>query len=160
MLSIRPAAEHDIPLIQNTAQGVWYRAYRFFITQEQLDYMFDKMYSTEALLEQMHSGHTFLLACNNNQPMAFASYTIADDTIKVPKLYVQHDLRRTGAGTALLDAVCAIGRVANCHTLQLNVNRYNSAQHFYMKYGMSVTEIVDIPYHTFVLNDYIMRKAL
>ena len=44
--------------------------------------------------------------------------------------------------------------------LELNVNRANPALGFYTKLGFEISETVDIPYYQFILNDYVMRKAI
>jgi hypothetical protein len=57
-----------IPIIQHIAKITWAIAYKEIISNEQLDYMLDKMYSTESLQNQIQvQGHQFILANLLNQ---------------------------------------------------------------------------------------------
>jgi len=44
--------------------------------------------------------------------------------------------------------------------VELNVNRRNPAYYFYLKSGFKVHQEINIPYHAYVLDDYIMRKTI
>ena len=61
-LVIAPASESDIPEIRLMARETFYPTYRDILSPEQLDYMYEWMYSAESLSRQMHSGHRFFIA--------------------------------------------------------------------------------------------------
>lgn len=61
-LVIAPASESDIPEIRLIARETFYPTYRDILSPEQLDYMYEWMYSAESLSRQMHSGHRFFIA--------------------------------------------------------------------------------------------------
>jgi GNAT superfamily N-acetyltransferase len=65
-----------------------------------------------------------------------------------------------GTGKELINYISASAKKLGGNTLELNVNRGNNAQNFYLKSGFSIFQTVDIPYHQFVLNDYVMRKTI
>ena len=53
MFTIRKATSFDIDLIHEMAQNVFPATYGEILTQEQLDYMMEWMYSTESLRKQI-----------------------------------------------------------------------------------------------------------
>ncbi|WP_225975194.1 hypothetical protein [Anseongella ginsenosidimutans] len=67
---IREGAAGDIPLIRELAGRTWWPAYREILAGEQIRYMLDRLYSENALQEQMERGHCFLLAYKSDRPWA------------------------------------------------------------------------------------------
>ena len=59
---ITPATEADIPLLREMARATFYPTYRTILSPEQLDYMYDWMYSETSLQDQMREGHRFFIA--------------------------------------------------------------------------------------------------
>ena len=60
-MQIRIATLLDIPLINELAQKVWRVYYKDIISEEQIEYMLEKMYSSAALHNQMQiEKHCFL----------------------------------------------------------------------------------------------------
>jgi len=158
---IREASLADIALIHQLAAATWWHTYESFISGEQLDFMFDKMYSEDGLKEQLENGHVFLIATINGEAMGFASYLMADERrVKIPKLYVLPTAQGKGIGAALIDDIGKRAMQAGRNVLQLNVNRENKAQHFYAKLGFEIAAVVDIPYDKFILNDFVLEKVL
>jgi hypothetical protein len=49
MLSIQKASVEDIPLIRELCFKIWPQTYAAIISQEQIDYMLEMMYSEESL---------------------------------------------------------------------------------------------------------------
>ncbi len=161
-LHIREAGVHDIAIIREIANITWPDAYGTYISQAQLDYMLDMMYSDASLIEQINKGHQFYIAEHNNTAVGFASVSQeADNACKLNKLYVLPTAQKTGAGKALLQKSIdyAISHAANC--LYLQVNKQNNAQHFYSKHGFTVREasILEIG-GGYIMDDYIMELAL
>ncbi|GAB3820693.1 hypothetical protein GCM10028895_21400 [Pontibacter rugosus] len=60
-LTIRQADAAEIPLIKQLAEATWGPTYQSILSKEQLEFMFDTIYSEEALAQQMADGQTFLL---------------------------------------------------------------------------------------------------
>ena len=160
---IRIATEIDIPLISELAEKTWWPSYSQIISDEQISFMLQDMYSTESLLEQMKSGIEFLMAERENIGIGFAAYSLVDSdnqVYKLHKLYVLPSEQGLGTGKKLIDQVADSAKLKGGKTLELNVNRGNPAQHFYKKTGFDIYQTADINYHHFVLNDYVMRKEL
>lgn len=162
MISINIAQASDLEIIHQLAQQIWPIAYKGVITDEQIDFMLQQSYTTEALLTQIKEGHTFLILKDGNLPKGFASFSATPqlEVYKLQKLYIHQSLQGRGAGKLLINEVEKQVKQLGANQLILNVNRGNKAQYFYAKLGYHITETVDIPYFTYVLNDYIMAKNL
>jgi diamine N-acetyltransferase len=162
--NIRTATSSDIPTIKALAEATWEPTYKNILSKEQIDYMFDVIYSSEALLKQMQDGQTFMILYDaHKKPLGFASYSIKDVNEKIYKLnkiYLLPDSQGKGLGKMLLfDAENEIRRLGG-NILDLNVNKYNNAKTFYEACGYQVHHEEDIPIGPYWMNDYIMRKQL
>lgn len=163
-LRIVHAHTADIPLIQELTMTVWPQTYQHILTREQIEYMLQMMYSTEALQQQMREGQQFLVAWLEDLPLGFASYgpSEMEGEYKLHKLYVRTDVQKTGAGKALLWFVMEEVKQRNGHHLVLQVNRQNeNAIGFYQHMGFRIEHQYDIPIgNGFYMNDYIMGIVL
>lgn len=160
---IRKAAKSDISAISELAEKIWWPSYRNIISDEQISFMLNDMYSAESLKEQMNSGIEFLIVEKENLPVAFAGYSLTNaenQVYKLHKLYVLPTEQGRGTGRKLIEQVSSLATAKGGKILELNVNRGNPAHHFYSKIGFDIYQTVDINYHHFVLNDYVMRKKL
>ncbi len=159
-IKIHPAQQVDIPAVQEIVQITWPATYLKIIGQEQLDYMLQLFYSTEALLHQMKQGHKFIIAKQGNLILAFAAYNQEEEKVwKLQKLYALPNTQGKGIGKMLVDYI--IHDLKNNHAvwLKLNVNRHNSAKIFYEKLGFKVVSEEDIEIgNGYFMNDYVMQK--
>lgn len=162
IITIRSAFTNEIPVIRDLAHRIWPDAYLEIIGQEQIDYMLDMMYSPASLEKQMLDGANFLLACEGNDPVGFASYgEIEPGIMKLHKLYVLPSQQGKGTGRKLVDHILETIIPTGTRALQLQVNRNNKAQRFYEKLGFKVIMEfrLDIGKGYF-MDDYIMEKKL
>ncbi|HEY0897857.1 MAG TPA: GNAT family N-acetyltransferase, partial [Sphingobacteriaceae bacterium] len=146
------------------AEAIWWPTYQPILSSEQISFMLEKMYSEEALADQMLvEGMNFLIVEQENQPVGFAAYSLTDtenQVYKIHKLYVLPDQQGKGTGRMLINYMATVAGTEGGKILELNVNRGNPAFNFYKKIGFTVHQEVDIPYYQFVLNDYILRKPI
>ena len=161
---IRPATLADIPVLQRLAEQTWWSTYRGIISDEQIAYMLDLMYSAEALEAQMVVlGHRFLLARHGGRYAGFAAYGLRDtrsSVFRLHKLYVRPDCQGAGLGRKLIRAVEDEARGCGARRVELNVNRANPALHFYRRHGYRIRETVDIALGPYWLNDYVLSHEL
>ncbi|WP_411273888.1 GNAT family N-acetyltransferase [Daejeonella sp.] len=160
-MEIIEATEGDIPVIHELAEKIWWPTYRPILSEEQISFMLKNMYSESALKKQLNAGVKFLLVKRESENVAFAGYSLEYSpysSLKIHKIYVLPMEQGKGTGKALIDYISQLARDVNIKELELNVNRANPALQFYQKIGFEIKETVDIPYHQFVLNDYVMRK--
>lgn len=160
MITIRPALAADAALIQQLAHATWYPTYASVLSQEQIDFMLAQSYTVEALQQAMQDGVCFYLIVEEAAALGFMALSKHPTRLRVDKLYVLPGTQGKGLGRKLIDFAASEALRQGLTLLELNVNRYNQAYHFYLKQGFKVVESVDIPYYQFVLNDYIMQKAL
>ncbi|MEZ4798698.1 MAG: GNAT family N-acetyltransferase [Flavobacteriales bacterium] len=155
----RFANTSDIPLIQELNLQVWPQTYREILSEEQINYMLEMMYSEASLKRQMEEeGCVFILMYDGNTPIGFASYSeIEPHEFKLHKIYVLPTIQGIGAGKSLLENVISEVKKQNGKSLSLNVNRFNKAKTFYDRMQFKVVEEVDVHIgNGYYMNDYIM----
>ena len=163
MAFIRYASYKDIPSIRKLAFEIWPKTYKDILSSAQIDFMLDDMYSEGSLLAQFDRGVQFVMGEIDNQPLGFASFSVFDSTkqvYKIHKLYLLPAVQGKGFGKQLVNFIEDDIRLKGAEVLEVNVNRNNPALNFYLKSGFEISREVDIPYHQFVINDYVMRKKL
>lgn len=155
----------DIALIRFLAERSFLPTYLPFISPEQVHYMFDKMYSPDALRAQMEDrAHRFFIANVGSETLGFASVE-ADCELagraKLHKLYVLPEAQGKAVGFSLMNTMESVARAELQEWLFLNVNRYNKAVEFYKRQGYEIylEEDIDIG-NGYFMNDYRMQKAL
>ncbi|GHA76553.1 GNAT family N-acetyltransferase [Pontibacter akesuensis] len=161
--TIRQASTEDIPAIKRLADETWEPTYKSILSKEQIDYMFEVIYSEAALEAQMKEGQTFLLLLEEAQPVGFAAYSVKDaeaSVYKLNKIYLLPQTQGKGYGKILLQEVEQQAKKAGAAILDLNVNRHNNAKAFYERAGYHVHQQEDIAIGPYWMNDYVMRKAL
>lgn len=163
-LSYRIATHKDIKAIREIANKTWFVTYEPILGKEQPKFMFDTIYSEEALSQQMDDGQTFVLQILDDDILAFASFSIKDnsqtDTYKLNKLYLNPEFQGGGYGKKLISFVEEKVKALGAKYLDLNVNRYNKARFFYEKVGFVITKEEDIAIGEYWMNDFVMRKVL
>ncbi|WP_285010233.1 GNAT family N-acetyltransferase [Pedobacter faecalis] len=164
MILLRRAMEGDIDSIRDLAMRTWPSAYGEILSEEQISYMLDTMYSRAELLKQVRAGYVFLMAEEDGMDIGFAGYSGLPENAtiyKLHKLYVLPQQHGKGVGKLLISEVCRLAAHAGAKTLQLNVNRHNKARGFYESLGFKIVEEVDINIGKgFFMNDFIMEKEL
>lgn len=165
MIAIRPAKKTDLPTIHYLAHEIWPSAYLEILGQAQLDYMLDTIYSLPSLQHQFSVlNHSFIVATENEIPVGFASYSSNQDTktvYRLHKIYVLPNKQGKDIGKKMLDFVIAAIKEKDAVRLQLNVNRYNKALHFYEKQGFKIIRQEDIDIGSgYFMNDYVLEIHL
>ncbi|KOS05360.1 acetyltransferase [Flavobacterium akiainvivens] len=163
-MEIRKASQEDYTTIFEIANVTWDNAYKSILSEAQLEYMMDMMYSPSAFTEQLNiKGHHFLMASIDGKDLGFASYELnyRYGVTKLHKLYVLPQTQGTGMGHALITAVENAAKANGNETVTLNVNRFNKAIHFYEKNGYANTGAVDVNIgNGYLMEDYVMEKSL
>lgn len=162
---IRTATPQDAAAIQAIAEATWPPTYQDILQPAQLRYMLELFYALPVITRQITTGEQhYLLLTDGDAPVGFAAIAprAQDPAVyKLHKLYCLPATQGRGYGRLLLHAAEQAARTAQAHTMDLNVNRHNKAQHFYAKQGYAIAyeEDVDIG-HGHYMNDYVMRKPL
>lgn len=156
---IRKATVEDIPIIRQLTFEIWPTTYNHIISQQQIDYMLEMMYSPASLQKQMQEQQcTFIIAEENNTPVAFASYNqTTAQTWKLNKIYILPSQQGKGTGKFILNYIIEEIKKQNAKALQLQVNRNNNAKYFYEKLGFKIIETADFDIgNGYFMNDYVM----
>ena len=163
MLQVIKAAVADIPIIRALTFRVWPQTYRSIISQEQIDFMLELMYSVPSLEKQMiRDGCIFIIVYDDAVPVAFASYNQSiPHTWKLNKLYTLPDQQGKGIGRFIIDHIITEIKKQDAKALQLQVNRNNSAKDFYLKLGFSIIHTADFDIgNGYFMNDYVMELKI
>jgi GNAT superfamily N-acetyltransferase len=163
---ITRAGLSDRAFIRSVSERTWPSTYGHIISQEQIDFMLDWMYSDASLEKQMNTGCEFYIASTQNEngdldPVGFCSVSPEEGAHKLNKLYVLPIAQGTGAGKALLNKAIEVAKAAGSTSLFLQVNKQNTAHTFYLKKGF-IKELefkFDIG-NGFYMDDYVMRLHL
>lgn len=164
MYTIRTATVNDVETIRQIADQTWWVTYGPILEKEQIDFMLNEIYSPEKIKAQIENNvQTYLLLLEDEQPVAFASYSPREENAEIYKLHKLYCLPQTqgkGYGKILINEVAQKTIDAGKQVLELNVNRYNNAKTFYEKMGFTVAYEEDIAIGPYWMNDYVMRKEL
>ncbi|MGN6531864.1 MAG: GNAT family N-acetyltransferase [Ginsengibacter sp.] len=161
MSEIRNAQIDDLETIRELAYKIWPSVYQEILGKAQLDYMLDKIYSLSALEYQFNVlKHRFIMVIEDDIPIGFASFSAHDDlkVYHLNKIYVLPDEQGKNVGKQILYYVISEIKAAGATSLQLNVNRYNKALHFYEKQRFRIIREEDIDIgNGYFMNDYVME---
>lgn len=160
MIAIRKATAADIALIRDLAERSWKHGYRDVLSEAQISFMLSDLYAAEALERSMAHGETFYVISDNHMDYGFTAVKNEPGKLRIEKLYLIPQAQGRGLGRMLIDYNLALAKQQGLPLVELNVNRKNEAYNFYLKLGFTVFKEVDIPYHEFILDDYVMRKAI
>lgn len=164
MYTIQQATPADAETIVQLAEQIWWPTYSPILSAEQIRYMLDEIYALPKVQRELETGKpTYLLLTEDGHPVAFAGYSPREespDIYKLHKLYCLPKTQGKGYGKALINEVMNRTLQAGKHSLDLNVNKYNTAKSFYEKMGFEVAYEEDIPIGPYWMNDFVMRKSL
>ncbi len=163
MIDIRDASTDDCLLIRQLASQIWEPTYGHILSPEQLDYMFEWMYSEESLKKQMTGlGHRFFIASSDGRPCGYVSVERQDEQLfHIQKIYVLPEMQGKKIGRLLIEKafsyIKGITGDGNKTVVELNVNRQNKALDFYKRMGFNIARSGDFPIgNGYLMNDYIM----
>ena len=164
-MQIVEATTDHIYNIQVLSNVIWPATFSNILSQEQISYMLDMMYSTSSLEKQFNElNHHYLLAEEDGEYLGYLSYELnykGTPITKIHKIYVLPSIQGKGVGRLFIDAVSKLAQKNNNTLLSLNVNRYNKAIDFYKRMGFDffTSENIDIG-NGFLMEDYVMNKDL
>jgi GNAT superfamily N-acetyltransferase len=163
--SIKKAGINDCEQIRELATLIWFHTYKDILSPEQLDYMFEMMYSTESLKKQMSElNHRFFVAFADDKPAGYISIEKSEEDVYiVQKIYVLPGMQGKGFGRYVLNQ--GIDYIKSIHPrpfmLILYVNRANPAVGFYKRLGMEIVDSRDFHIgNDYYMNDYIMAMGI
>ena len=166
MITIKKVSVTAVPEIINLATISWKPTYKDILSEPQMEYMMELLYSADILQKQIREEqHQFIIAMNGEQNIGFGSYFLINTNdltaYKLQKLYINPDQQGKGVGKKLIDFIIEDIKPKGAKSLELNVNRSNKAILFYQKIGFDIIREEDIDIgNNYFMNDYVMRKVL
>ena len=158
-----PASESDIPTIRQLAESIWMSHYIPIIGEAQTLYMLDKLYSVDALKQQMYGGLQFYLWQEQGISVGFAAIDVVNYGYGfLSKLYLDEKYRGKGIAGQFLQFLKEQFAKAEKKEIQLTVNRQNiGAINFYFKTGFKIIRCADFDIgNNYLMNDFVMSKKL
>ena len=161
-MQFRKALISDIPAIQQIAEKAWRPTYEKILTEEQTIYMLDLMYRADVLKTQIEGHIDFFMVEESSQILGyFAIEQTGKSQSKLHKLYLNPQNKSTGIGTEIIHFLKKWASERSIETIELNVNKFNSAVLFYEKMGFKrIKEIILDIGHGYVMDDYVMQLCV
>jgi GNAT superfamily N-acetyltransferase len=157
MITLKPATENDFGQIATLAREIWDEHYIAIITQEQIDYMLQKMYSHHAMVQQCSEGQIFYLIMNQrNEAIGFISISRKGNDFWLHKFYILPQKQNSGIGAEVFKKVFI--EQYKPDTVRLTVNRKNyKSINFYFKLGFKIEKVADFDIgNNYFMNDFVM----
>ena len=162
MVEFRVATNKDVDLLTKLSQEIWNLHYINILSKEQIDYMLEKMYTSDIINEEINKGIIWKIVYYNNEPIGYFSYSMINEKqCKLHKIYILPTFHGKGFGKSCITDVFEYTKNKNANEVILYVNRFNEkAIKSYSKYGFKILKEEDTKFGDFVLNDYVMKKEL
>ena len=160
--TIRQASVEDARIIREIANVAFRATYATIISQSQIDYMIEWMYSEDTLKKELAGNVTYLLLETDGKNVGYVSFEPEDSSLfHLHKIYLLPEFQGRGYGKVLFNAAEEFMKKSGAEAFELNVNRNNKALDFYKHLGMHIARSGDFDIGGgFYMNDYIMRKEL
>jgi len=156
-IKLIPATHNDIKSISLLAKIIWNQHYPAIISQQQIDYMLNLMYSDASLKEQMdQKGHLFFLIRTGDSCLGFISVNREkENNWFLNKFYINQETSSRGIGAKAFEELKKIIRPSK---ITLTVNRQNfKSINFYFKTGFRIERVADFDIgNGYVMNDFVM----
>lgn len=153
-----PVDANGISQIIHLAKSVWWTTYPSFLPEHQIEFMLESMYNTDVISTEIENNVIWKFITFEDNEIGFYSYSKEDDSsLKLHKFYILSEFQRMGIGKLTMDSLFQIAKSGFLSHIKVNVNRYNqNAINAYKKYGFIISKSIDINFHDYILNDYIM----
>ena len=155
-IALHRATEADIPLVRRLAEGIWWDHYPSIISDAQIAYMLELIYSDAALLRQMKDEEQEIwLPQKNGLALGFLAVAKkGEGDYFLHKFYLEG--REKGLGTIIFELLLA--QYPDLRSLRLRVNRRNfKSVNFYFKVGFRIEFCIDTPFgEGYVMDDFQM----
>jgi prolyl-tRNA editing enzyme YbaK/EbsC (Cys-tRNA(Pro) deacylase)/ribosomal protein S18 acetylase RimI-like enzyme len=160
-----PAGREDLPMIEDMARETWWHHFPGIISNAQIRYMLDNMYSLGGMEQEMEGGHAdYRFIQQGSERVGFCSFGMAENGsgMKIHKLYVLPGYQKRGFGRRALRCIESLCREQGATSLILAVNKGNGAAiHLYRCEGFVIQDSVSVDIGGgFVMDDYLMEKQL
>ena len=147
-------------IIADIARTIWNEYYPSVVSQDQIDYMLERIHSAPAIEKDVENGYRYFVIYCGGERARYLAVLPEEDSVFLSKLYLFERFRGKGAATEVIEFVKRLAEGKEC--ISLTVNRNNRrAIAFYEKEGFVITaqKKKDIG-SGFVMDDHIMKLHL
>ncbi len=161
-LSLKPFDASGTAVIAGLADRIWRAYYIRIISMVQIDYMLDKFYSKDSLLQQMSEGQEFYGIMLDNELSGFVSYSRKNDhEYFIHKFYLIPELHGKHIGSEVMHMLFERMQERSAgmpFEVRLTVNRQNyQAINFYFRNGFIIEKTADFDIgEGYFMNDFVM----
>lgn len=157
-MELRKISNSEIPTVQKLAREIWNEHYIKILSQEQIDYMLDKFYSSEKIASEIEEGIIWEMLWEKENPIGYLVCKLESEKLYISKIYLKAETRGKGLGKFLLDHAKELAKQHQKKSIYLNVNKYNSDSiAFYERNGfVKIDEGIFEIGNRFVMDDFIM----
>lgn len=163
-MEIHRLQKSQLQIVRDLAHKIWPSTYAQIISQEQITFMLNWMYSIETLEKSYETNHAFFAVFDADQPLGFIDLELHNPEqhwMKLQKIYVLPEKQKLGVGLALMDYTFLFAHENGMKHITLQVNRTNKAVSFYERLGFYVADEQDFDIgNGYFMNDFVMRKDL
>lgn len=126
------------------------------IGKAQNDYMISLFQTEEAIAEQLENGYRYFFVRNGGRNAGFTAFYPRNRAMYISKFYLYKEERGKGYAHNMLEFVKEEARKLGLGSIELNVNKHNSACKAYEALGFSIirSEKNDIG-NGFFMDDYV-----
>lgn len=126
------------------------------IGKAQNDYMIEKFQTADAIRDQLKHGYQYYFIYDSGLCVGFLAFYPKDKSMYLSKFYLYKKYRGKGYARQMMEFVIRNARLAGLTSVELNVNRNNSAIRVYEKLGFTLirAEKNDIG-SGFFMDDYV-----
>jgi len=144
------------------AEPIWYEHYTPIIGEKQVEYMLEKFQSEQAIKSQIQQGYLYFQVTYDSQLVGYFSVQLREkNSLFISKFYLASIARGKGLGKSMLNYIQQLAIDNNCKTLDLTVNKYNSAYQIYLKLGFTNQGSVEFDIgNGYIMDDYLMSKSV
>ena len=158
-LQLIKANNSHIEIINTLATEIWNKHYIEIISQAQINFMLEKMYSAQSLEQQIaESGTFFYLVEAEEKNIGFIGVSTTDNkNWQLNKFYLLNTTQGKGFGTTAFNLL--LQELNSPQQIQLRVNRQNyKSVNFYFKNNFVIEKLDDLDLgEGYFMNDFVMR---
>jgi ribosomal protein S18 acetylase RimI-like enzyme len=165
MKNIRIITVTNIELVYSLtaiAEDIWHEHYDSIIGQKQVDYMLEKFFSPEALVEQINNGYEYFLISYDYTFAGFAAIHEKDKQLFLSKLYIHKEFRGKKISSYMLQKFVEICKLRELKKIWLTCNRNNTnslAIYEHLGFQKVREEVTDIG-NGYVMDDYVLEYEI
>ncbi len=162
MVTFRNIRRSEIPIIQQLACEIWNENYQEMISQKQIDYMLNKMYSLENLNQELDEGYIWKFIELKETPIGYISCRLEKHDLFLSKLYIQTKHQGKGYAQKSLKYLIDFMPKISCSRIYLTVNKTNEkGKRAYERFGFKKIDkkVTDIG-KGYVMDDFIYEMCI